>query len=307
MPDSTLSRLESIRKKIRRLTKSPVESQLTTETIDSYVNSFILYDLPTDVSLNSLKTVLKFYTEPYIDKYSTETVDVDDPLYNFKNKYTLASNVVYLSGNLTYLTNTRASFYSQYPRTITEQSIGTGDGVTTNFNGTLDTFPVLRNTVLFASRDNFDLFMKIYENGIGTFEGDGVGLIDYITGGYNINFNDAPKNGEDIYCRSYTYGVSQPRNVLFHQDSFYLRPVPDKCYSVEVEVFERPTELLDGGEIPDLAQWWEYISFGSAYKILVDRGDFENAALLESEMQKQREKVLYKTIIEDGIRGDYGI
>jgi hypothetical protein len=118
MPDSTLSKLESIRIKIRRLTKSPSASQLTDDTIDSYINSFILYDLPNSVTLNSLKTLLKFYTQPHEDTYSTNTTDTDDPLYNFKNLYSLASNTVFISGDLSYFTESRSDFYNQYPRTI---------------------------------------------------------------------------------------------------------------------------------------------------------------------------------------------
>ena len=137
--------------------------------------------------------------------------------------------------------------------------------------------------------------------------GDGYGVINYITGVYNITFNAAPKMSEDVYVQSVTYKASRPTMVLYYQDEFHLRPVPDKCYSVEVEAFERPTELLTAADLPDLYQWWEYIAFGSARKILIDRSDFDGAAMLEVEMENKRDDVLYKTVIQNTIKEGYGI
>jgi hypothetical protein len=306
MPDSTLSTLGSIRTKIRRLTKSPGESQLPTNTIDTYINSFILYDMPPDVSLNSLKKVLRFYTEPYIESYSTSETETD-ALYNFKNNYALASNTVFIGGDLAYFTESRSDFYQRYPRTNQQESIGTGDDVTTNFTGTLTGYPVYRNNVVFASKNVVDAYIKMYDDGNGTFEGDGAGGIDYITGVYDIIFTTAPATGEDVYCQRATYRVSKPNTILYFQDTFYLRPIPDKAYPVEVEVYQRPTELIDAGQLPDLSEWWEYIAIGSARKILIDRADYDTATILERELAKKEEHVLYKTIMQNSMQDGYGV
>jgi len=45
-PDASLSKLESIRTKIRRLTRSPSSAQITNAQIDDYINTFVLYDFP---------------------------------------------------------------------------------------------------------------------------------------------------------------------------------------------------------------------------------------------------------------------
>jgi len=307
MPDSNLSRLSSIRIKIRRLTKSPSEAQLASATIDDYVNTFILYDMPADVSLNSLKTVLRFYTQPNKAAYSTNTTDPNDPLYNFKNVYRLASNTVHLSGSLSYWTDSRADFYNQYPRTVVEASEGTGNDVLTNFTGTLGSIPVLENTIIFASTDLNDNPIKVYDDGAGNLAGDGTGTINYVTGVYDVTFNTAPKNGQDVYSQSYAYTPARPTTMLFYDNTFELRPIPDKSYSVEVEVFVRPTELLVDGDLPELSQWWEYIAYGAARKVLMDRADFETAAILKEEMENKRDEVLYKTVIETTVKEGYGL
>lgn len=307
MSDANLSKLDSIRIKIRRLTKSPSINQLSNSDIDSYVNSFILYDMPAEVSLSSLKEVLRFYTTPNISRYSTNTVDVNDPLYNFKNKYTIASNTVFISGNLSYWTDSRSDFFNKYPRSIQEQSIGTGDAITTGFNGILTSKPVLEDTILFASTDLNDLPIKLYDDGAGNLSGDGNGLIEYPTGAYGITFDAAPGIGKKVYVNSCAYATGKPTSVLYFEDTFEFRAVPDKAYTIEIEVFRRPTELIDGADLPDLAQWWEYISFGAARKVFIDRYDFEAAAALDAEMEKKRDDVLYKTIIQNTIKEGYGL
>ena len=307
MSDSTLSKLESIRTKIRRLTKSPSEAQLTSETINNYINSFILYDLPTSVSLNNLKTLLKFYTEPHIDSYSTNTTDTGARLYNFKNLYTIASNTVFISGNLSYFTDSRSDFYNQYPKTITTKSVGTGDDTTFDFSGTLDNAPVLGGDIIFASTDKNDAYLKLYDDGDGVLTGDGIGTINYITGVYDITFSVEPGSGEDVYVNSCSYAPSMPKIVLFYQDTFHVRPVPDKCYSIEVEVYTRPTELMGNSSLPELSQWWEYIALGASRKILFDRSDFDTAGIIGMEMENQKENILYKTVIQNSINEGYGI
>ena len=64
MADSTLT---AIQQKVRRLTRSPSEAQLTTAQLNQYINTFVLYDFPEQIRLLNLRTTFSFYTEPYID------------------------------------------------------------------------------------------------------------------------------------------------------------------------------------------------------------------------------------------------
>ena len=296
-----------MRKGVRRYTKSYSESQLSTSEIDDALNTVFLYKLPTQATLNGLRTTLRFYTEPYVSSYATNTTDADDPLYNFKNSYIVSSGSAFVSGDIAYFTQSLPDFYSKYPRTITSKSIGTGDGVEPSFSGTLDSYPVLPNDIIFASKDMNDGYLKIYDDGAGTLSGTGTGTINYVTGVYDFTFNLAPKAGEDVYVQSCTYKASKPDSILFFDNTFSLRPVPDKSYSIEVEVLRRPTEIADPTDVPDLAQWAGYAAVAAARDILMYRGDFTTADILEAEMQKRADDILYKTVVESGIKDGYKI
>jgi hypothetical protein len=205
------------------------------------------------------------------------------------------------------LTQSRSDFYDIYPRTTTLTNIGTGDNVTTNFSGTLTNIPVLRNEVSFISINSSNVGLRISDDGDGVLSGDGTGTINYVTGAYNFTFTSAPYTGQIVYAQVYSYTPTKPSTILFFDDSFWVRPVPDKCYPVEIEVYQRPTELIDAADLPDLSQWWQYIALGTARKILIDRLDFDTANLLASEMEAQRENILYRTVVQNSIKEGYGI
>jgi len=307
-PDSTLSALSSIRTKIRRLTRSPSSSQLTNDQIDDYVNTFVLYDFPEF----TVDKQLVFFTMPNIDTYATNTVNEDDPLYNFKNKYLSVQNPIYVGGQQIIFSQSRAQFFQQYPKYTYESSIGTGDDVTVAFAGTLSSIPVLANSVSFSSADTDGNGIVIKDvartdpiTGLVTSVGDlvdaitgSVGTINYISGVYTFTFPVAPGADEDIIAQTYSYIASKPRAVLFEDNTFIFRPVPDKSYRVEVDVYQRPTELLSGTDVPEIAQWWQYIAYGAAKKVFEDRMDVESVNAIMPEFMKQRSLVLQRLVVQ---------
>lgn len=306
MPDNTLSTLNKIRIKIRRLTRSPSSSQLTDADIDEYVNTFILYDFPNEIRLDALRDNLVFYTAPNVDTYKNNTTDPNDPLYNFLNKYYRIQTPAYIGGNRAYLTESEEEFYYQYPRTTTEDTIATGDGVSVFFVGKLSRPNALRNFVTFSSVDTSGNPIEAYDDGNGNIIGDvpstppgpvlGSNTIDYVTGDYNLEFSNTPDDGQAIYVRYHSYKPSKPYGILLFNEEFTLRPVPDKTYRVQIQAFKRPSELLVGTDMPDLAQWWQYIAYGAAIKVFQDRSNLEGVQELMPEYKRQELLILRKTI-----------
>ncbi|MFW6121417.1 MAG: hypothetical protein ACOC80_11040, partial [Petrotogales bacterium] len=106
-----MANLGDIKTKIRRLTRSPSSSQLTNTQIEDYVNTFLLYDFPEHLRLFTFKKTLTFYTEPNIDIYETNTADITNPLYNFKNAYITSHDPVYIAGEKAYFSLSRNEFF----------------------------------------------------------------------------------------------------------------------------------------------------------------------------------------------------
>jgi hypothetical protein len=303
--------LDAIRTKVRRLTRSPSSSQLSDAQIDEYVNTFVLYDFPEQLRLFSLRTLLTFYTQPNVDTYSTETTVVTDPLYNFKNKYIAVHPPIFLAGIQGFFTQKREIFYGYWPQTNTiADTLLRGDGTTGPFTGTIFAKPMLQNNVNINCLDTADTSMILVDYPVtGSTTTGALGLpnqpqtlpspygqINYITGVFTAIFPNNTKVSAPIYVNNIAYQPGKPLSMLYYDNTFTIRPVPDKTYAIQIEVDVRPTELLAASDVPDLEQWWQFISYGASKKIFEDRMDMDSVQMIMAEFKQQERLVLRTTL-----------
>lgn len=327
------SSLNTIQQKVRRLTRSPSENQLTTTDLNQYINTFVLYDFPEQLKLFNLKTTFSFYTQPFVDTYSTVDSPITSPLYDFQNIYLTVEPPVYIAGYQALFLESRDQFYGIYPQVNNIASIGfAGDGSTTRFSGVINSQQaniqsyvnqqtlLLQNNVLFSSVDvnNNGLTMTDYPivsagNPVGNTIGnlrvpneqptstttqDPNNYINYLTGEFVVTFQTAPQSGFAINSQTILVQPTLPQTMLFYDGKFTLRPVPDQPYTVQMEVYKRPTELLTGSQNPNLNEWWQYIAYGTAKKIFEDRMDLESVQQIMPEFKTQEALILRRTIVQ---------
>ena len=320
MADSTLA---TIRTKVRRLTRSPSTQQLTDTNIDEYVNTFIQYDFPEHLRLFSLRTTFTFVCQPFVDEYKTNTTDTDDQFAKFKDKFISIHDPIYIAGYPSFFSQSREQFFGQYPITQSIASIGSvGNDSTTAFSGTLDNIPVMQNRVLFDSvgTDNETLALVdvpvVDGNGNPTDDGNlyatdsipstsptsvtAANTLNYVTGVYAIEFSaqGIPASGKPINSQTVPYVAARPRALLYYDNTITIRPIPDQPYEINMEVYQRPSELLAAGTSPDLEQWWQYIAYGASKKVFEDRMDLESVQMILPEFTKQEKLVLRRTIVQ---------
>ena len=326
IPDETYSTLGKIKTKVRRLTASLSTAQLSDDDLNQYINTFVLYDFPEHLRLFNLKTTLTFFTRPYIDQYATNTTDATDPLYNFKNRYITVNQPAYIAGKQALWSQSEDQFFGMYPMINFIQSIGiTGDGTTVTFTGNINTNQpniqssgqgglILRNNVLFSSVDvnglpltlidfpapqeTFPLIGYLGAPGSNAGISTNSGQINYSTGNFTLTFTTAPAAGKLIDSQTIIVQPSIPQSILFYDTTFTMRPVPDQAYRVTMEAFVRPTELLADSQQPELAEWWQYIAYGTAKKVFEDRRDIENVQKIMPEFKTQEKLINRRTIVQ---------
>jgi len=304
--DSSYSTLEKIRTKVRRLTRSPSISQLPDADIDTYVNSFLLYDLPSHITLSSLASTFTFYSKPNISVYATTTTDTTDSLYNFDNLYTCIHSTAYIAGFGARFYQSREEFYNDHSYTSTIRSIGTGNGVTTSYSGTISDAPLTQNHILFSSHSSTYESLSIVDLPTSTVSGNlvaqntttSLGTINYITGIYSFDYGTAPANEATVSAHFIPYIAGQPHSILYYDNEFTLYPTPDQAYKITIDVQKRPSALLQSSSMPELSRWWEFISYGCAKKIFEDRMDIESIAKITPEFRKQELLVLRPSILQ---------
>lgn len=331
IPDSSYSTLANIQTKVRRLTRSPSESQLSNDQLNNYINTFVLYDFPEHLRLFSLRTTLTFYTQPGVDVYSTNTTVETDPLYNFQNKYVAVHQPVFMAGIQSFYTQWRDVFYGMWPQTNTiEKTLLFGNNSSGPFTGYVPTavqpivpgptftvpYPfILQGSVNFNCLNTSGTSMIMVDvpisNTIGNLTQADVPLvppydtvqnpanyINYQTGQYVITFPNITQIMAPIWFEGILYQPGKPIGMLYYNNEFTLRPVPDKTYAIQIEVDVRPTQLINNTDVPQISQWWQYIAYGAAKKIFEDRMDIDSVQLIMPEFKQQERLVLRTTLTQ---------
>lgn len=122
--------------------------------------------------------------------------------------------------------------------------------------------------------------------------------INYLTGVFTITFPTAPGAGQQIFSQTVPCATALPQSLMFYQNKFTIRPVPNEPYTINFEVFVRPTALLSLGQSPQLEEYWQYISYGAAKKIFEDRMELESVQMIMPEFKTQERLCLRRTLVQ---------
>lgn len=334
-PPGLPNTLGDIIQKVRRITKSPTDNQITDNQIIQYVNTYFLYDFPQELRLENMLSNFSFATIPYQETYKLPTdsvITVEPP--------------VYINGYQSMFTQSQDKFYMLYPRLgITANNIAVGNGTVGPYTFTLSNAPLLQRNIVVSTVDANGNNAIATDSPVSTANGQFFGqyidptfaitpafinCIDYITGQGSITFVNAIPSGTSINAQLVPYSPSRPVATLFFNDTFYLRPIPDSAYMVTVQAYINPLACLTGQsynpptlggtpdamepsppdvavvpigltidtETPQLKQWWQLIAFGASMKIFEDRGDLENIQRFMPLFENQRALVLRRTLVQ---------
>ncbi len=183
--------------------------------------------------------------------------------------------------------------------------------------------------ILFTANTSLGSTQNATDDGGGNIIGDASGTIDYESGLVQILFNDPVPAGENIqvqYNPMNPASMAIPISIMYFQNQFTLRPVPDKGYTVEITAYRQPSQALLGSTDPDtpnlsgkpeLTEWWECVAFGAAKKVyedrldpdgvaLMDKGLMERYAIAETRTYAQIGKSRIPTLFADQLQQSYG-
>lgn len=324
-----------IRKLVRRLTVSSSESALSTTDIDTEINNFITQDFPNAIKTDQMRSIYTFFTEPYRDRYPIDvnyiqgirpSLYVEGILGSFFKDRTQFYNLfprwptLYkpIAGNGV---QTSYSFTIPAPFLPHEVVLGgvdvSGNPISVNDDGfgnlllqvpnpqiTVPPYtasnPVNTNTPIPGMHNQSTGNPGL--NWQGTQTGDftnAIGVVDYVTGEFLIDFPVAPAAGTQITLWVSQYTTGRPYCGLFWNNEIIIRPVPKLIHKVEVETYLTPVQFLESTNVPILNQWAKYIGYGVAREILRQRQDFDGVKGLEEGFLRQEALVLERQSVEE--------
>jgi len=129
-----------------------------------------------------------------------------------------------------------------------------------------------------------------------------VGSVNYVTGAFTINFATAgvvPDNAVTATLWVSQYQTGRPYSMMFWNNEFTIRPIPDKVHKVEIETYLTPVQFLLSTDNPILNQWWKLLAYYASQEILRDRQDFDGVAGLQEGMKRQEGLVLERQGTEE--------
>lgn len=330
----SIATLGDIIVKVRKLTGSANNFQLTDAQIIDYINSFYLYDFPANYRALKLK-----------DKYTFNTIAGID-VYPFDSEhYTTIETPCYCQNRLIPLFQSPSNFWGlnynwQFQQTLTQ---GASPASVGPYSGTLSNVPIIRSVnnnpmvttqtsstnvfpagnpitfpqanigrvqnILITTTNSLGVTQNITDDGAGILIGDGTGTINYENGIIDVTFNIAVTPGADIKCQYLPANMNIPLSIMFFQNQFTLRPCPDQGYKIELIAYRLPSQALlgsldpdapDNNGVPEQREWWECIAFGAAKKIYEDRLDPDGVSLMERSLIQQYSVAETRTYAEIG-------
>lgn len=125
------------------------------------------------------------------------------------------------------------------------------------------------------------------------------GTINYVTSEITLDLPVAAMPGTLLNIWAATYQPGRPYNLLFWNNEFTIRPVPDNVYLCEIEAYQNPVQFMQTSDNPQLNQWAQYIAYGAAREILRDRQDMEGVENLRQGFERQEALVLERQSVEE--------
>jgi hypothetical protein len=284
-----MTTLARIRTCVRNITGMQDSTQLTDANLDNYINDFYLYDFPERLKTLKLEEFIEFDLLPNIDTYDSDTYGVN--VFNVKPP-------AYVAGYQQGYYQSPEQFYRVWPDTRFAEQVSTGNGGVT-YTFTLSNTPVLRNTILINTGSDPSTSLSANDDGDGSWTGNigiGVNAIDYATGICTITFDAAVPVGQEIVAQYWPYVASRPRDVMFFDQKFVFRPVPDMAYSFRIVANLAPTALISSTDSPEFNEWWQYIAYGAALKIFIEQSNHEEYQRLYPIFREQNNLAQRRTL-----------
>jgi hypothetical protein len=314
--------LQMIFSKIRRLTGAsdpfqlpdvPDPSNPNSVGLSDYVNSFYLYDFPSQYRSLKLKDLYTFDTIQGVDTYAFDSenyITVEMPCYCMNREIQLF--------------NEPWSFYALNFNWQSQTNFATGDGTTGPYSGVTSASPVLRsvnnnsntsvNPNYEASRVQNLLItvntatstLNVTDDGNGNLIGDcTAGTVNYFTGVISsLVFTQTVPQGASIQIQFNPYVPSIPLSILYFQNQLTVRPVPDRGYTIQLVAYRQPSQALANTPAfagnPELSEWWECIAVGAAKKIYEDRLDSDGIALMDKMLAERYQAAMTRTYAQLG-------
>jgi len=286
--------LETIRNKVRALTATSADA-LDNNAINDYINNYYVFTMPFELKNQIQIAFIDFTTQQGIDVYESPVEGVF--LTNKPDAYADGLRMDYYQDP--------SVFFQDWPQQYNTDQPFQGNATGSYPNQQTQAFPIIIGSLIVATEDGLQVlednglgqFVQTVKNGIRTLQkngsgqflvfedntipGPGIGVpagsINYLTGAFDAEFENTIAVGIQCVAKYQTYQPNRPQAILFFENKFTVRPIPDAMYAIRLEGFINPQPLditvSNPAGKPTLQEWGQCIAYGAAFDLFMDRGD----------------------------------
>lgn len=236
MPGTAASDLQTIRKKVRRVTGRLSASDITDDEIDFYINTYLIYDFPEQMRSRILQTNYRF------------TLNANQDTYEFPNEqYVLLQNPIFCDGYYLNFYQNQDLFYAAYRKLFFIQQVGTGTGAAISpVLANLSNLPANPNDVMLTTTISGETVSYV-DNGQGSFLSDGLVILDITNAASAVITVDSATPGvlvgDSIYI-SNVYGMAGINGGPYTVTAASTNTITINVNSTNLGVFETSPESL---------------------------------------------------------------
>lgn len=263
--------LSNIIAKVRATTGRPDVTMMTDATIIQYINNYYQYVLPKELKIFFGYTYYSFYTSPNQQIYTPPT---STPITaTFQN----VIPDVWCDGFPMEWYLDPGIFYSDYPIQRNKIIVGTGSPSPNVYTFQTGYYPILPGSLYVSDGANLpDTPTIAQDDGAGGFINPTTGVVlsgtvDYLAGVVSgLIFNPAPSANTNITASLSTYMAARPQGLLFYNNEFVIKPVPDNVYKVTMQGIKIPTAFAVSTDVPFRMDLGPLIAYGASIEIFYD-------------------------------------
>ena len=221
-----------------------LQNNVIISTIDDNNNGLTLVDFPLTNELGILAQPTYLYGPNPITSPSSVVINTTDGIGNASGSLGAGVGLIgqyFIIGQQVFVVN-----------------VLTGELATSNGTGS-GTFDIATGSYNFTA--------ATADTNIQFFAVPSFGRINYLTGAFTAVFPSVTASigsQQPIVTTSIPYQSGKPLGVLYYDQQFTIRPVPDKVYAIQFEADVVPMQLIQETDMPQIQQWWQYIAHGAA-------------------------------------------
>lgn len=273
-----------IKTKIRKTTGRPDDVQIDDTDLSARINQYYQYVMPKELKIFFGYTYYTFFTVQGQDTYAPPTVNGVATFQTFNPRVYVDGFPMdwYLDPDL---------FFQDYPMQENKTPVGVGDGSTVTFPFNVPYFPIVPGTFYITDGTQANTAQDIATD---PFDGTGAlapatsGSITYATGNGTITFLTPPAIGANIIACGQTTMQNRPCGILYYNNVFTLRDVPDQTYKVTMEGINVPKPLINPTDRPYRDDLGPLICFGTSLEIFSDYNQMDQYDQYQPQYQRYK-------------------